>query len=54
MKMCEFYLKLAKFVPKDPINNILALVQIMAWRRPGDKPLAEPVLTRFTGAYMQH
>ena len=31
-----------KFVPKDPINNIPALVQIMAWRRPGDKPLSEP------------
>ena len=26
-----------KFVPKDPINNIPALVQIMAWRQPGDK-----------------
>ena len=26
---------------KDPINNIPALVQIMAWRRPGDKPLSE-------------
>ena len=25
-----------KFVPKGPINNIPALVQIMAWRRPGD------------------
>ena len=30
-----------KFVPIDPINNIPALVQIMAWRRPGDKPLSE-------------
>ena len=30
-----------KFVPKGPINNIPALVQIMAWRRPGDKPLSE-------------
>ena len=27
-----------KFVPKVRINNILALVQMMAWRRPGDKP----------------
>ena len=27
-----------KFVPKGPINNIPALVQIMAWRRSGDKP----------------
>ena len=26
------------------INKIPALVQIMAWRRPGDKPLSEPVL----------
>ena len=33
-----------KFVPRDPINNIPALVQIMAWRRPGDKPLSEPML----------
>ena len=33
-----------KFVPKGPINNIPALVQIMAWRRPGDKPLPEPTL----------
>ena len=26
-----------QFVPRGPINNIPALVQIMAWRRPGDK-----------------
>ena len=30
------------FVPKGSIDNIPALVQIMAWRRPGDKPLSEP------------
>ena len=33
-----------KFVPKGPINNISALVQIMAWRQPGDKPLFEPMM----------
>ena len=33
-----------KFVPKGPINNNPTLVQIMAWRRPGDKPLSEPVM----------
>ena len=33
-----------KFVPKGPIDNIPALVQIMAWRRPGDKPLSEPMM----------
>ena len=33
-----------KFVPKGPISNIPALVQIMAWRRPGDKPLSEAMM----------
>ena len=33
-----------KFVTEGPINNIPALVQIMAWRRPGDKPLSEPMM----------
>ena len=33
-----------KFVPKDPINNIPAFVQIMAWRRLGDKPLYESMM----------
>ena len=33
-----------KFVPKVRINNIPALVQIMAWRWPGDKSLFEPMI----------
>ena len=33
-----------KFVPKGPINNNPALVQIMAWRGSGDKPLSEPMM----------
>ena len=45
MKMFEYRLKfLLKFVPKGLINNIPALVQIMAWRRPGDKPLSESMM----------
>ena len=35
-----------KFVPKVPINNKPALIQTMAWRRPGDKPLSEPMMVR--------
>ena len=35
-----------KFVPQVPINNIPALVQIMAWRRPGDKPLSGPMMVK--------
>ena len=34
-----------KFVPKGAISNIPALVQIMAWRRSGDKPLSEPMMS---------
>ena len=37
-----------KFISKGPINNIPALVQIMAWRRAGDKPLSEPMMVRLT------
>ena len=37
-----------KFVPKGSINNIPALVQIMAWRRPGNKPLSEPMMVSLT------
>ena len=33
-------------VPRGPINNIPTLVQVMAWRRPGDKPLSEPVMVQ--------
>ena len=33
-----------KFVRKVPISNIPTLVQIMAWRRPGDKPSSEPMI----------
>ena len=43
MKMVEFRLK---FVPRGPINNIPALVQIMAWRRLGDESLSESMMVR--------
>ena len=39
-----------KFVPKGPIDNKSALVQVMAWRRTGDKSLPDPMLTQFTDA----
>ena len=32
-----------KFVPKDQIDNNLALVQIMAWHGTGEKPLSDPM-----------
>ena len=35
-----------KFLPRDSINNIPALVQKMAWCLPGDKPLSEPMMVR--------
>ena len=45
---------LLKFVPKSPFDNKAALVQVMSWRRTGDKPSSEPMLKRFTDAYMQY
>ena len=33
-----------KFVSNGPINNIPVLVQMMVWRRSGDKPLSEPMM----------
>ena len=43
-----------KFGHKSLIDNKPALVQAMAWRRIGDKPLPDPMLTQFTDAYMRH
>ena len=33
------FTELFQFVSKGPVDNKLALVQIMTWRRTGDKPL---------------
>ena len=41
------------FVSKGQIHNIRALIQIMAWRRPGDKPLAESMVFRSL-THMRH
>ena len=53
-KFCILNKNSLKFVSKVPIDNYSALVKIMAWRPIRDKPLSEPMLTRFTDAYMQH
>ena len=42
------------FVPKGSIDNKGVFVQVMTWRRIGDKPLPEQMLTQFTDAYIQH
>ena len=43
-----------KFVPEGLIDNMSALVQVMAWRWKGDKPLPEAMMTQFTNAYMRY
>ena len=53
-KLCILIQISLKFVPQGPIDIIPALVEIMAWCRPGDKPLSQPMLTRFTDTYMRH
>ena len=37
-------ISLAFVVPKGPFNNIHLLVQILSWRRPGNKPSSEPMM----------
>ena len=43
-----------KFVPRSPMGNKPALVQVMTWPRIGDKPLPEPMLSLLTDANMRH
>ena len=50
----EKFCILIKISLKGPIDNIPALVLIMAWRGIGEKPLSEPMLIRFTDAYMRY
>ena len=46
MKIYEFQLEKISlnFFPNGQINNIPTLIQIMAWHRPGNKPLSEPMM----------
>ena len=43
-----------KFVPMSPVDNKLALVQVMASRSTGEQPLPEPIMPQFTNTYMRH
>ena len=52
LKSFVFWLNFTEVFPKGPDDNNPVLVQIMAWRRIGDKPLSEPMLTRFTDPYI--
>ena len=55
MKIYEIQIQIElKYVPQSPIDNKPALVQVMAWRRTGDKPLPGPMVTQFIDAYMRH
>ena len=55
MKMFKYSIEISfDFVSNGPIENMPAMVQVMAWRRTGDKPLSEPVMTEFNNTYMHH
>ena len=43
-----------QFRLKVPVNNISALVQIMAWCWPGDKPLSEPMMDSLLTHVLPH
>ena len=44
----------SNFIDVCSIDCTAALIQVMACRRRGNKPLPEPMLTQFTDAYMWH
>ena len=44
LKIYKFRLSMHWLFLKGPINNIPALVKIMAWHQPDDKPLYEPMM----------
>ena len=43
-----------EYDPRGPSGIKPSLVQVMAWRRTGDKPLSEPMMTQFIDAHMRH
>ena len=51
-KFCIFIKTSLNVLSKCPIDNKPVLVQVMAWRRTGDNPLSEPMMTRFNDAYI--
>ena len=52
-KFCILIQISLKSVPKVPIDNEAALVQVMAWHLFGTKPLPKAMLTQFTDVYMR-
>ena len=53
MRVYQLRLKFQSVVPKGLVNNMPALGQIMAWYRPGDKPLSETIMARLL-RHMRH
>ena len=57
-KLCIFIPISLEFVAKGPILLLIdkksVLVPVMTWRRTGDKPLYEPMMTQVPDAYMRH
>ena len=55
MEMIQFPIQISlKLVPRNPNDNRPTMVQVMAWRRTGDKPLPKLMLTQLTDAYIHH
>ena len=50
----QILLSMLKIDLKGPIDNISALVQIMAWHLLGAKPLPEPMLTKMSDTTYHH
>ena len=55
MKNCCILIQFSlQFVPNGLTGKKPALVQIMALRRTGGKPLSEPMMAKLANVYMRH
>ena len=54
MKMFEFRLNFTEVRSYGSNWQKIKLVQLMAWRRIGDKPLNEPMMAELSGAQVRH
>ena len=44
MNFDKYFIEYFEFDPKGPINETPSVAEIMVWRRPGAKPLAEQMV----------
>ena len=53
-KSLQFDSNFIEISSQGSFDNRTALLQMMAWRQTGDKPLSEPLMADYFDAYVRH